>query len=190
MTDSHTTSRHNGRAVAVDSAAARAIADRIAAGRHELAQRIVERFREEIADYRLVEDEEVLADVLAFALDSLDALTAGLRDGQGACAALLEPACATARRRFHQRISLESFLHAARIWARVVWDAVLEQVRPDQRDELEAALTVALRVLSQIDQISTAAAEAYVDEVGDRGLLRRDLKIGRASCRERVCHNV
>jgi sugar diacid utilization regulator len=52
---------------------------------------------------------------------------------------------------------------------------VLEQVRPDRRDELTAALTVALRVLSQIDQISTLAADAYLDEVSDRGLLRRDL---------------
>jgi sugar diacid utilization regulator len=175
MTYSPTTPRHNGRAGAAGSAAACAIADRIAAGRHDLARRIVDRCREEIADYRLLDDEQVLADVLAFALDCLDALTAGLNDGQGACAARLEPARAAGRRRVHQRISLESFLHAARIWARVVWDAVLEEVRPDRRDELEAALTVALRLLSQIDQISTAAADAYLDEVSDRGLLRRDL---------------
>jgi hypothetical protein len=91
MTHSPTMLHHNGRAGAAGSAAACAIADRIAAGRHELAQRIVDRCREEIADYRLVDDEEVLADVLAFALDCLDALTAGLKDGQGACAARLEP---------------------------------------------------------------------------------------------------
>jgi DNA-binding PucR family transcriptional regulator len=175
MTHSRTMPHHNARADAAGSAAARAIADRIAAGRHELAQRIVERCREEIVDYRLVDDEEVLADMLAFALDSLDALTAGLKDGQPASAARLEPARAAGRRRFHQRVSLESFLHAARIWARVVWDAVLEEVRPDRPDELEAAPTVALRLLSQMDQVSTVAADAYVDEVSDRGLLRRDL---------------
>jgi len=117
----------------------------------------------------------VLADALAFALDSLEALTAGLRDGRPTSAARLEPARAAARRRVHQRVSLGSFLHAGRIWARVVWDAVLEEVRPDRRDELEAALTVALRLLSQIDQMSTVAADAYLDEVSDRGLLRRDL---------------
>ena len=175
MTHFHTTPHHNGRAHADDSPAARAIADRIAAGRHELARRIVDRCRDEIADYRLVDDEQVLADMLAFALDSLEALTSGLQDGQAASAARLEPARAAGRRRFHQRVSLESFLHAVRIWARVVWDAVLEEVRPDRRDELEAALTVALRLLSQIDQISTVAADAYQDEVSDRGLLRRDL---------------
>jgi sugar diacid utilization regulator len=160
------------RANAADSPAARAIAGRIAAGRHELAQRIVDRCREEIADYRLVDDEQVLADVLAFALDSLEALTAG---GQPVPVARLELARAAGRRRFHQRISLDAFLHAVRIWARVVWDAVLEEVRPDRHDELEAALTVAFRLLSQIDQVSTAAADAYLDEVSDRGLLRRDL---------------
>jgi hypothetical protein len=175
MTHSHSLPPDNGRTDAAGSRAVRAVADRIAAGRHELAQRIVDCCREEIADYRLVDDEEVLADVFAFALDCLDALTAGLRDGQGACAARLEPARAAGRRRVHQRISLESFLHAARIWARVVWDAVLEEVRPDRRDELQAALTFALRLLSQIDEISTVVADAYVDEVSDRGLLRRDL---------------
>jgi DNA-binding PucR family transcriptional regulator len=175
MTHSRTTPLHNGRADGAGSPAARAIADRIAAGRHELAQQIVDRCRQEIADYRLVDDEEVLADVLAFALDSLDALTAGLKDGRPASAARLEGARAAGRRRFHQRVSLESFLRAVRIWARVVWDAVLEEVRPDRPDELEAALTVALRVLSQIDQVSTMAADAYLDEVSDRGLLRRDL---------------
>jgi hypothetical protein len=175
MTHSHSTPHDIDRADAAGSPAARAIADRIAARRHELAQRIVDRCREEIADYRLVDDEEVLADVLAFALDSLEALTAGIRDGRPVSAAWLEPARAAGRRRFHQRVSLESFLHAVRIWARVVWDAVLEEVRPDRRDELEAALTVALRLLSQIDQISTVAADGYLEEVCDRGLLRRDL---------------
>jgi sugar diacid utilization regulator len=175
MAHSSTTPHDIDRPDAADSPAARAIADRIAARRHELARRIVDHFCEEIADYRLLDDEQVLADVRAFALDSLEALTAGLRDGRPTSAARLEPARAAGRRRFHQRVSLESFLHAARIWARVVWDAVLEEVRRDRRDELEAALKVALRLLSQLDQISTVAADAYLDEVSNRGLLRRDL---------------
>jgi sugar diacid utilization regulator len=186
MTESQSRLRRIDRADAAESSGARAIAGRIAAGRHELARRIVDRFREEIADYRLVEDEAVLADVLAFALDSIEALTSGLRDGQPASAAWLEPARAAGRRRFHQRVSLESFLQAGRIWARVVWDAVLEDLRPDRHDELQAALSVALRLLAQIDEISTVAADAYLDEVSDRGLLRRDLLdalvTGRGDC--------
>ena len=75
MTHHHITPHHIGRASAADSPAVRAIADRIAAGRHELAQRIVDRFREEIADYRLLDDEQVFADMLAFTLDNLEALT-------------------------------------------------------------------------------------------------------------------
>jgi sugar diacid utilization regulator len=175
MTHLHITPHDIDRADAADSPAARAIADRIAAGRHELAQRIVDRCREEIADYRLVDDEQVLADVLAFALDSVEALTAGLQDGQPTSSAWLEPARDAGRRRFHQRVSLESFLHAVRIWARVVWEAVLQEVRLDREDELEAALSVASRLLSQIDQISTVAADAYVEEVSDPCLLGREL---------------
>jgi sugar diacid utilization regulator len=175
MTDSHATPHDIDAADAAGSPAVRALADRIAARRHELAQRILDRCREEIADYRLVDEQEVLADVLAFALDGVDALTAGLRDGLPASDARLEPARAAGRRRCHQRVSLESFLQAIRIWAQVVWDGVLEEVRSNRRDELRAALTVTSRLLSQIDQISTLATDAYLDEVSDRGLLRRDL---------------
>jgi sugar diacid utilization regulator len=157
------------------SRAALAIADRIAARKEELARRIVERCRDEIADYRLIDDEDVLADVSGFALENLDVLIADLQHGQRIASSRLEPARAAGRRRFHQRVSLESLLHGLRVWARVVLDAVLEEVATRPSGEIEAALTIASRLLTHLDLISTAATDSYLDEVNDRGLLRRDL---------------
>jgi sugar diacid utilization regulator len=116
----------------------------------------------------------VLAEVHTFALDNVDALTRGLRDGDDAVAEHLERARAAARRRLHQRVALESFLHAGRVWARVAWDAVLAATG-DAPGEREAALGAAGRVLALLDVVSTVATEAYLDELSDRGLLRHDL---------------
>jgi sugar diacid utilization regulator len=152
-----------------------AIAVRIAARREELGRRTVERYRAEIADYRLVEDEDVLAEVHAFALENVDALTSALQGGNEVLLAdHLERTRAAARRRLHQRVSLESFLHAGRVWARIAWDAVLAAAG-DGPGEREAALAVAGRVLALLDMVSTAGTAAYLDELSDRGLLRHDL---------------
>jgi sugar diacid utilization regulator len=70
---------------------------------------------------------------------------------------------------------LESFLHAARLWAKVCWEAVLSVARTDSPNEREAALEIAGVVVELADRISTAATHAYLDEISDRGLLRRDL---------------
>jgi sugar diacid utilization regulator len=70
---------------------------------------------------------------------------------------------------------LESFLRAARLWAKVCWDTVLGVARTDSRCEREAALEIAGVVAELVDRISTAATHAYLDEICDRDLLRRDL---------------
>jgi sugar diacid utilization regulator len=70
---------------------------------------------------------------------------------------------------------LESFLHAARLWAKICWDTVLGVARTDSPNEREAALEIAGVVVELADRISTAATHAYPDEICHRGLLRRDL---------------
>jgi len=157
------------------SPAVRVIADRIAAGRRELARRMIDRCRKEIADYELIDDDEALADFSAFALETVDALTASLTNGPEFPADRLEQVRSAAQRRVHQRVSLEAFLHAQLVTARVIWEAVLDQARSGRPDELEAALTIAGRLLSNGDLVATVATAAYLDELSDRGLLRHDL---------------
>jgi sugar diacid utilization regulator len=152
------------------------IAGRIAAGKHEVAERVVDRFRDEIADYHIVDDPSVLADVFSLALESLEMLTAGLQNGgEEVATRQLERVRDAGRRRVHQRVSLESALHAGRVWARVVWDAVLEETHIDRPEEREAALTIAGRLLRHTDLISTVVTGGYLDELSSRGLVRHDL---------------
>jgi sugar diacid utilization regulator len=56
-----------------------------------------------------------------------------------------------------------------------MWEAVVTSARMSERYEREAAIQIASRLMRQVDTISTVAADAYLDEITDRGLLRRDL---------------
>jgi sugar diacid utilization regulator len=155
--------------------AVRAVAGRIAGRRRALARQIVERLREEIVDYGVAAGEELLADAFELAVGSIEALLDGLEQDRPVSDAQLDRARLAAARRLHQHVSLDSFLHAGRVWAREVWEAVLDSTRVDRPEEREVALELAGRIMSQNDAVSTAGARAYLDELSNRGLLRQDL---------------
>ena len=67
------------------------------------------------------------------------------------------------RRRAEQGLPLDALLHAFRLDFRVVWEAMVDGARREHGDRLEAFLDGATRVWSVIDDISTAAVEAYRD---------------------------
>ena len=154
--------------------ALRALVGRIRHERQAIARRTVDRYRQEIVDYRLADD-EVLEDAYAFALANVDMLLQGLEHGGMLSEEQLERTRLTAARRLHQRVSLESLLQAGRVSARVAWEGVLAAARADHLEEREAALEIAGVVLRQMDIVSTIAAQAYLDELNDRGLIAQDL---------------
>src|SRR5689334_11921956 len=142
------------KAVAVAASATssiQAIADRIAERRHELARHMVERYRAEIVDYRTADEDFLDRDVYAVSLDNLELLLAGLSGDEPAPDDALEATRLSAARRIQQGISLDSFLHAARLWGQITWETVLEEARPDDPDEREAALHIAGHVLRHMD---------------------------------------
>jgi sugar diacid utilization regulator len=151
------------------------IARRLATQREQLARRFVERARQEIVDYRTPSDPQLPADTLAAALENIDALVVSLQSGEPVPEDYLEHAREIAARRVHAGVPLESFLHAARLWATVSWEAVLSIARSDTEEGREAALAIAGRIMEFADRLSTAFSHAYLDEITDRGLLRRDL---------------
>jgi sugar diacid utilization regulator len=155
--------------------ALRAVVARIARRRRALAGDIVARYREEVVDYGVSDDSDLIEDAFEFALANVEALLDGLEHDGALSDAQLDRTRVAAARRLHQRVSLESFQHAGRVWARVVWEAVLEAARPDRPQEREVALELAGRIISHIDTVSTTGARAYLDELSDRGLLRQDL---------------
>jgi DNA-binding PucR family transcriptional regulator len=154
-----------------------AIAERLRGHRQELARKIVDRYRAEIVDYRLADD-ELLADVYALTLDNLDALLDRLRHGEPMTDEQLERVRLAAAKRVHE-VSLEALLRTWRLFGETVWEAVLVAVQAGGQDEEKDALEAAARLLRHVDAATTIGTQAYLDEVqsplGDLRLLARDL---------------
>jgi sugar diacid utilization regulator len=167
--------RPSARTDAAAGPAVRVIAHRLANQREQVAARIVERSRQEIIDYGTPSDSRLLAEVLSDGVAQIDALVASLRSGEPVSEEHYDRAREIAARRFHEGVPLESLLHAVRLWAALCWNAVLGLTRTDVKHEREAALQIASTIMDFADRLSTVFTEAYLDEVTDRGLLRRDL---------------
>lgn len=158
--------------------ALQAIARRLAGREEELARQIVAHYRQEILDYRAA-DGALWADAAALARDNLVALLTNLERGEPLSNGALEETRMGAARRVHQGVSLESFLHAGRLWGQYTWEALRAAARVGRPHESRAALEIASRVMRHVDLVSTAGAHAYLHEAqglanaGD--VLQRDL---------------
>jgi sugar diacid utilization regulator len=152
--------------------AIRSIALRIAAQREPLARLVVERIRAEEGDPGPL-GEATLANHVW--LELIDDFVATLNGAEPLSPPRVERMREIAARRVQQRISLESFLRRPRIWADVVWEAVVANTLTTEPHELEAALSISSTLMRLVDLTSRVVTNAYLDAVTDRGLLRRDL---------------
>jgi sugar diacid utilization regulator len=155
--------------------AIRAIAARLASHKAELARRVVDCSVREIVDYGIPDDRNLHQEEFNAALAHVEVLVASLESGEPVPDEYLERLRQLAARRLHQGVPLEAFLHANRLWETVCWDGVLALAHTDIPEEREAALEIGSHVLRLADRIATAVTHGYLDEVTDRGLLRRDL---------------
>ena len=155
-----------------------AIIARVEARLEPISQRLVERYREEITDYRLA-DETLLRDVHQVTLGALRVIVANLAAGRRPAPAELEVTRAGAARRVHEHVSLESFLRAVRLLGRTLYETVLECTDHGVGAERDAALVLAGEILEHLDLQSIAAAQGYMTELhsvwSDQEVLRRDL---------------
>lgn len=144
----------------------------------ELGEKMARRYRSEIVDYLTLENDVLYGDVIAVSLENLKALIANLERGEIIGTKELDRFRASGARRVHQSISLESVLHAYRLWGQIVWETIREGVGNDAGEQAEA-LRIAGRIMEHIDLVSTAVAQAYLDEAqgiwSDREVVRRDL---------------
>ena len=160
--------------------AVRAVVGRFSGRLEEITRQMVERYREEILDYQLADPDFVYHDVYGVSLDALRRTVADLESGrEPASPAEFDVIRQGAARRVHQNVSLESFLRANRLWAKVLWETVLSCTNAQVTAEREAALRIVGQLLEHMDLISTAAAQGYLDELqsvwSDREVVRRDL---------------
>jgi sugar diacid utilization regulator len=151
------------------------IAARLADQRDHVASRVVEVSRRDIVDYGTPSDPHLGDEMYTAATEHLDALVASLRTGEPVTEEHLGRVRELAARRAHQGVPLESFGRASRLWATICWETVLSVARVEVPDEREAALRIASAVFGLGDQISIVGTQAYLDEITDRGLLRREL---------------
>ncbi len=162
-----------------EQGAVRVIVGRLSQQLEPTAQRMVARYRDAIVDYRLAGDDFLGEDVYRVSLDALQVTVGDLESGRRPSAEEFEAVRAGAARRVHQDVTLESFLHAVRLWGKVLWETVLCCTHQDVAAEREAALTIAGRVLEHIDLLSAAAAQGYLEELqavwSDREIIRHDL---------------
>ncbi|MGH8874529.1 MAG: PucR family transcriptional regulator, partial [Acidimicrobiia bacterium] len=155
------------------------IATRIAERLDEIGEAMVESYRAEIVDYAVLDEKLLHTDVKKVSLDNLAALLDHLEEGDLMGEEDRQMVREAAARRVHQNVSLESLLHAYRLWGQHVWDAILSASLPGDAREREAALRIAGRVIQHINRASTLTARGYLDEMqgvwSDREVLQRDL---------------
>jgi sugar diacid utilization regulator len=161
-----------------------AIGGRLAARQEELADRFVDRYSEQIPDYRLA-DEELLGDVRTTTAHHLALVLSALAEGREIPDDAFESSRESGARRVHQGISLEAFLRAARMWGLLLWQAVLEEADRENPLEHDAVLHIAGEIMRHVDRLSTAVADGYLNELqtawSDRDTVHRELIDGLVS---------
>jgi sugar diacid utilization regulator len=157
------------------SEAVRVIAGRLAGQREQIASRVVDLSRREIVDYRSSPESDLVREQFTAAIAHVDALVVSLQTGEPVDEEYFARVRELGARRMRQGVPMESIGRAARLWATVCWQSVLGIARVDAPREREAALEIASRVFDLGDRISIVAQKAYLDEITDRGLLRREL---------------
>ena len=163
----------------IDQSLVRVIMARLPGQLEAIALRMVERYREEIIDYKLADHDFLYRDVYGVSLAGLRVAVANLESGRAPALEEFEVVRSGAARRVHEFVSLESFLHAVRLWGLVLWQSVLACTHQEIASEREAALALVAPILEHIDLLSVAAARGYVDELqavwSDREVVRHDL---------------
>ena len=155
-----------------------AIAERLAAAKEELAHTIVNRLRIDIVSYRLIEGEPEFDDAVAFSVRNIEALVDGILGGEGISPSLLADTREMARQLVTQGVSMNAMQHSGRVFGASVWEAVVSGVQAGDEAERDAALDIGARIWRHVDVISNTGANAYLDEITDRGLLGRQLLDG------------
>ncbi len=156
-----------------------AIVARIGQRLDDIGRTMASRYRDEILDYRSLPDEILYGDVAVVSVLNFQVLLATVETGAPVPATVVDELRRSAARRVHQGVSLESLLHAYRLWCQYVWETVTTTARESRRNEREGALRMAGKIIEHMNVISTVVAQAYLDEaqglLSDREVVRRDL---------------
>lgn len=142
-----------------------------------IGERLAERYREEIVEYRALPAGFIEQDVAPTARQNLVEMLSSLSQGGDIADEQVYRFRESAVRRYHQGVPLQALLHAYRLWGHTVWQEVVTVA--ESISDPYAALAVAGGVLRHVDLVSTAVAQAYLEEASgttqDGEVLRREL---------------
>ena len=126
-----------------------------------LARRMLAAFIEQIPLYGHLPREQLEGEILDILRHNLRIFFAFLQDGRPPGDADLSAIRASAARRAEERIPLDAVLTAYHVGAVIGWQALRDEAQPAEMDEL---LDIAERVLAYTQAVTSAVAEAYVEE--------------------------
>lgn len=127
----------------------------------EVAERMVARFRAEIAGYRRLPEPVVAGQILAICRDNVELFFRSILEEQEPTDAELAPFRASAKDRAGEGMPLEDLLHAYRLGGRMGWQAIIDEATAEERPAL---LMGAERLMDYVDRVSSVVAQAYLDE--------------------------
>jgi len=163
-----------------ERAALLAILDELEARIDTLADRMLERYLVAIPSYRSLPD-ETLRQVRMVNKTNLVGFIGSLRIGKGPSVEDLARITASASRRAREGVPLSALLAAYRLGSKLAWGEALSLVGTDQA-RIRAGLELATEVMSWVDEVSGAVAQAYLEESerlwSDREAARRDFVDG------------
>ncbi len=142
-------------------AAARYVIDRFLARLDEVVERCTAAVWETLPSYASF-GEALMGDLRQAVRENVGILGEVLSEGRGVSADELRAIERVGARRAEAGIPLEDVLHAYRTVSRVCWDVLAEECRSFSDDGLESAIALAQALLRYTDDISAAAADAYV----------------------------
>ena len=127
----------------------------------DVAQRMVARFRSEIAGYRRLPEPVVIGQILEICRENVELFFRSILEDKEPTDAELAPFRASARDRAGEGMPLEDLLHAYRLGGRMGWQAITEEATDEERPAL---LMGAERLMDYVDRVSAVVAQAYLDE--------------------------
>jgi hypothetical protein len=127
----------------------------------DVADRMVATFRSQISGYQRLPEPVVMGQIAAIARRNVELFFRSILEGEDPSEPDLLPFRESAKDRAAEGMPLEDLLHAYRLGGRIGWQAVVEAAREDERPCL---LTGAERLMDYVDSVSTAVAQAYLDE--------------------------
>ncbi len=122
------------------------------------AQRLYLAVRHEVPAYSAILDPEMDRDFREVNRENVVLFFRCLSEDRTPTTAELAVLERSARRRLHQAISLDAIFHSYRVGVRVMWECLLEVARQEDHGRL------GVLALDYADRVSTAAAQAYLEE--------------------------